>query len=123
MALRSAAADVRELATFVEGGTVTDWQALESMFAKADHALALAHRDEAARSSTGTGTTPVGETLRAAERKLESAAAWTGSEVEAGAAWTRRELARAYGSLRHEIHAADEKPGGSAPASPFDVGA
>lgn len=118
--LRNVTGDLRGLATFVEAGTVTDPRALEAMFDRVNHALALAQREGAAATKEPAR---LARPLEAARQEVGSAAAWAEHEVRAGATWTRHEVANAYGPVRRELHAIGRRAGSGADASPFDVGA
>jgi hypothetical protein len=130
-ALNAAAADLKKPATSVEKGSVKDGKALEAVFAKAEHALALSHRVSASESWLKKEFERAGAELEAAAQHVENAAAWVGAEVKAGAlaaaadaralgdklrsgaAWTRDEVTKGFESLGNAIDAVGKKDGGN----------
>ncbi len=140
-ALGAAATELRKLAASVEKGSIKDGKVLTAVFARADHALALAHRESAAASWAQKQTKRAGTELKAAALDTEHAAAWVGGKVQAGAAaaagdaralgeklesgatWTRDELAKGFESLGNVINALGEKVGSSQKVSPLNSGA
>src|ERR1019366_3353182 len=110
------------------------------VFAKANHALALAHRTKAAESWGRKEYDRAGYELKAAAHGLESAAGWAGGEVKAdasatvadtralgdklasGATWTRDEVAKDFEALGKSINALGQKIGSTKKASPFKPG-
>ena len=83
--LNSSVAELDKLAAAVEKGGVKDEKTLDKEFARANHALALAHRAEAAESWTHKEYDKSGHELKSAARDLKNAAAWAGAEAQSGA--------------------------------------
>ena len=102
---------------------------MDRAFAKADHALALAHRTKAAESWARKEYNEVGYELKASASGLESAAGWVGAEAKkgtsavvsstqtlgekltSGATWTRDEVTKGFESLGNAINALGHKIG------------
>jgi hypothetical protein len=140
-ALTASAAELKKLAAATTRGGGTDANTLHAAFARADHALAFAHRDWAAAAWTKKETRQAGGERKAAGREVEHAASWAGGELaagasaaatdarivgdklEAGAAWTRDEVAKAFTAVADAINAVGSRVGSDHRASPFDVGA
>ncbi len=119
------------LSTSVETGAVKDEHSMAKVFARANHALVLAHRSKAAESWARKDYDKAGYELKAASHGLESAASWAGNEAKAGAsatvadtralgdkllsggAWTRDEVAEGFESLGNSINALGQKIGGT----------
>lgn len=126
-ALDSSVLEVDKLAAELAMGTVKDQQAMTRVFARADYALALAHRSQAAASWTRKAYDQAGYQLKAAAHGLESAAGWVGSEAKtaaaetvaevralggklaSGAKWTNAEVARGMESLGNGINSLGRK--------------
>lgn len=139
-ALQSSVAELDKLAASVEKGAVKDEKAMEQAFSHVNHALALAHRANAAESWTRKEYDKAGYELKAAAHGLESAAGWAGAEAKAGAAaavadtkalgdklasgatWAREEVANGFESLGNAINALGQKIGSSQKAAPVTVG-
>ncbi len=139
--LDSSVAQLGTLAASVEKGAVKDAQSMVKAFAKANHALALEYRSEAAESWARKEFDKAGYELKAAAHGLESAAGWAGGEVKAGASaavadtralgdklasgatWTRDEVAKGFEALGNSINALGQKIGSTKKASPFAPGA
>lgn len=120
-ALDGAEAQLGRMATALDRGGIRTERDLTAAFARADHALAVAHRARAAESWTRKAYGQAGYELKAAAQGLENAAAWSGEEARTataaatadaravadklatGAHWTRAEfdkgLAALHGSL------------------------
>jgi hypothetical protein len=140
-ALTASAEELNKLAAAVSRGGETNANTLRADFARADHALALAHRDWAAAAWTKKETRTAGGELKAAGREVEHAASWAGGELaagasaaatdarivgdklEAGAVWTRDEVAKAFTVVADAINAIGNRVGSHHRASPFEVGA
>ncbi|HQR20594.1 MAG TPA: hypothetical protein PLE54_09755 [Burkholderiaceae bacterium] len=136
--LASSVAQLDTLAAAVAKGALKDEQSMTKAFARADHALALAHRSNAAESWARKEYDKAGYELKAAAHGLEGAAGWVGREATAGAtatvaeaqavgdklvsgaSWTRDEVAKGFESLGNGINAVGQKIGGTKKASPFD---
>ena len=120
--LNSSVVELDKLAASVEHGGVKDAKSMDKEFARANHALALAHRAEAAESWTRKEYNKAGYELKASAHDLESAAGWTSQEAKAGASaavagtralgdklatgakWTRDEVARGFDVLGHALN-------------------
>ena len=127
------------LAASVERGAVREEQSVTKVFARADHALALAHRSKAAESWARRECDNAGYELKAAANGLESAASWAGRKEQAdtsatvadirelgdklagGATWTRDEIAQGFESLGNGINVVGHKIGSTEKASPFNA--
>ena len=109
--------------------TVKDEKSMDMDFARANHALALAHRAEAAESWTRKDYNKAGSDLKAAARDLESAASWAGAKAKAGASgavadtealgdklatgatWTSDEVGQGFDVLGHALDKLGHKIG------------
>ena len=127
--LNSSVAELDTLAASVEKGAVKDKKTMDMDFARANHALALAHRAEAAESWTRKDYNKAGYDLKAAARDLKSAAGWAGAEAKAGASgavagtealgdklatgatWTSDEVGRGFDVLGHALDKLGHKIG------------
>lgn len=127
--LNSSVAELDKLADSVEKGAVKDEKSMEMDFARANHALALAHRAEAAESWTRKEYNKAGYELKAAARDLENAAGWAGADAKAGASrvvadtealgdklatgatWTSDEVGRGFDALGHALDELGHKIG------------
>ncbi len=121
-ALESSVTNLNRLAVDVEKGAVKDKSSMDRDFANAEHALALAHRANAAESWAAKDYNKAGYELKAAAHGLESAAGWAGGEAKAGSAavvadtralgdklisgtnWTRDEVAKSFESLGNGLN-------------------
>ncbi|MDD5404896.1 MAG: hypothetical protein PHZ14_10225 [Sulfuricella sp.] len=139
-ALNSSVAELDKLAVSMKNGTLKDEKLMDQGFARASHALALAHRAEAAESWSGKAYNKVGYELKAAAHDLESAAGWTGAEAKAGASrvvadtqalgdrlasgatWTRDEVGRGFDALGHALNELGQKIGARQQAVPLKAG-
>jgi hypothetical protein len=119
--LATSAAELDRLADRVGQGAVRDERSVAGAFARAEHALALAHRSAAAEAWARNEYRRTGHELNAAAGGLEDAAGWIGGTAKAGVsasvtaarsvgdalvaegAWTRAEVARALESLGRGI--------------------
>ncbi len=135
-ALDSSVAELGKLAASVEKGAIKDEKAMDKAFAKADHALALAHRTQAAESWARKEYNEAGHELKAAADGLESAAGWAGAEAKAGASgavadtkalgdklatgatWTRDEVGRGFDTLGHALNQLGHEIGAKQQATP-----
>jgi hypothetical protein len=132
-------AELDTLAASVERGAVRNEQSMTKVFARADHALALEHRSNAAESWARKEYDKAGYDLKAAAQGLESTAGWIGKEAKvgvsatvadiralgdrlvAGGAWTRDEITEGFESLGKDINALGRKIGSTTKASPFSA--
>lgn len=143
-ALNSSVAELDKLAASVENGALKDVlkgeKSMDKDFARANHALALAHRAEAAESWTGKAYNKVGYELKAAAHDLGSAAGWAGAEAKAGASavvadtqalgdklasgatWTRDEVGRGFEALGRALNELGHKIGAKQQAAPVKPG-
>jgi hypothetical protein len=138
--LNSSVAELDKLAASVEKGAVKDDKLMDKDFARANHALAVAHRAEAAESWTRKEYDKAGYELKAAARDLESAAGWAGTKAKAGAStvvadtqalgdklatgatWTRDEVGRGFDALGHALNELGHKIGAKQQAAPVKPG-
>ena len=139
--LDAANADLEKTAAALDKGALKAQKDMENSFARANHALALAHRARAAESWARKSYDQVGYELKAAASGLESGAAWTGAEGKAAAAaasadaraigdklasggvWAKDEIAKGFESLGSGLNKLGQSIGSKNKASPFDVGA
>ena len=140
-ALDESAAALSATAKSLDKGTVKSAQDLDKVFARADHALALAHRARAAESWARKAYDQAGYELKAAAHSVEAAAAWTGDKAkaaaQAGAAdarsvgdklasagvWTRDEVAKGFEGLGSALNRLGQDIGSPHKAGKVDVGA
>lgn len=138
-ALQISVAKLRHLADSVEKGAVKDEKGLHKAFIRANHALALAHRAEAAESWARKEYDKAGYELKAAAHGLESAAGWAGAEAKAGASaavadtkalsdklasgatLARDEVAMSFEALGNAINALGQKIGSNRTAAPVNM--
>lgn len=136
-----ASAELEKTARALDKGAITTEKDMDKTFAAADHALALAHRAEAAESWAHKAYDQAGYELKAAAQDLESAAAWTGTEAKtaataavsdgravgdrlaSGGVWVKDEVAKGFASLGGALDRLGQSIGSKSKASPFDVGA
>jgi len=139
-ALDRSVAELDKLAASVEKGTVKDEKSMGKDFARANHALALAHRAEAAESWARKEYDKTGYELKAAAHDLESAAGWAGAEAKAGASgavadtealgdklatgatWTRDEVGRSFDALGHALNELGNRIGAKQQTAPVKPG-
>lgn len=139
--LDSADTTLEQSARALDKGAIEDAKTLDTAFAKAEHALALAHRARAADSWVRKSYDKAGYELKASAQDLESAASWTGGKAKSTAAsaatdaraigeklasggvWTRNEVANGFESLGSALNRIGRSIGAHSKASPFDVGA
>ncbi len=139
-ALDGSVAELDKLATSIEKGTGEKEKVMDKAFAHANHALALAHRTEAAESWVHKEYEKAGYELKAAAYDLESAAGWAGQETKAGtsavvadtralggklssgAAWTRDEVGKGFESLGNALNELAHKIGAKQQATPVKLG-
>ena len=125
----------------LDKGALKGQKDMETSFASANHALALAHRARAAESWARKSYDQVGYELKAAAQGLESGAAWAGNEAKAadsgasadaraigdklasGGVWAKDEIAKGFESLGSGLNKLGQSIGSRSKASPFDVGA
>jgi len=140
-ALRDASAGLQRTARALDKGALKSEASLRGAFAKADHALALQDRAEAAASWARKAYKQSGRELAGAANDLERAADWAGGEAKQGAAaavtatrtlgeklaaggtWARDEVAQGFGKLGDALDRLGHGLGVKSKASPFDVGA
>lgn len=138
--LDAAAAALEKTARSLDKGAVRTGKDLDKVFAKADHALALAHRAEAAQSWARKAYDKTGYELKAAAQGIEGAAVWSGAEAKAAAAagaadaraignklasggvWAKDEVAKGFESLGTALNSMGRSIGSRGKAAPFDVG-
>ena len=130
-------AELGRLAGSVEKGAVKSGKTLQADFARANHALALEHRAQAAEAWSRKQYEETGHAMQSAAGDLENAASWGGGEAKSaaaasvaeartlggklasGATWTSNEVGKAFESLGHGIDAVGRKVGSHAKAKPF----
>lgn len=130
--LSATTANLEALAGTVDRHAVKDNQSLDLAFARADHALALAHRTRASADWVRSEYVAAGYELKAAAQGTENSAAWVGGEASAGASatvadarsagdklasgatWTRDEVSKDIEALGGSIDALGEKIAGNA---------
>lgn len=140
-ALENSVSQLDTLAASAEKGAIKDEQSMARVFAKADHALALAHRSKAAESWAHKAYDKAGYELKAAAHGLESAASWTagkakanasatvaatralGDKLASGANWTRDEVAKGFEALGDSINALGQEIGTTQKAAAVNPGA
>lgn len=138
--LDAANAGLEKTAQALNRGAIKADRVMDKAFADADHALALAHRAQAADSWAHKAYDQTGYELKAAAQDLESAAAWTGTEAQSAAAtgatdarivgdklasggvWVKDEVAKGFESLGGALNELGQSIGSKSKASPFDVG-
>lgn len=124
-------AQLGNIANSIDERTLREERTMTMAFAKANHALALAHRVNAAESWARQDVEKAGYELKAAAHALKSGAGWAGGEIEAGAtataantrlmgdkitagaAWTRNEIAKTLESLGDSINTLGKRIGGT----------
>lgn len=139
--LDAANADLEKTAAALDKGALKVQKDMETSFASANHALALAHRARAAESWARKSYDQVGYELKAAAQGLESGAVWAGNEAKAaasgasadaraigdklasGGVWAKDEIAKGFESLGSGLNKLGQSIGSRSKASPFDVGA
>ncbi len=140
-ALADENADLQKLAQDLRSGVNVTDAALDRTFAKASHALALAHREQAARSWSSKAFDEAGYELKAAAHGLESAARWAdahgeaaiadatagaralGEKLASGGVWAKAEVTNGFEALGNAINRLGQSVGSQRSASPFDEGA
>ncbi|HYL88577.1 MAG TPA: hypothetical protein VEU32_07395 [Burkholderiales bacterium] len=130
-------AELGRLAGSVEKGAVKSEKTLQADFARANHALALEHRAQAAEAWSRNQYEETGRAMQSAAGDLENAASWAGGEAKSaaaasvaeartlggklasGATRASNEVGKALESLGHGIDAVGRKVGSHAKAQPF----
>jgi len=133
-ALQGAEAQLDKTATALSRGKVKTERDLTTVFARADHALALAYHAKATESLAHKAYHDAGYELKAAAQGLENAATWSGDEARgaagsaahdardvgdkllSGARWTQHELAHGFDAIKNGL-ARLEHAGGSGSAA------
>ena len=139
--LDGAAAALQRSAHQLDTGAVKSAATLQQTFARADHALATAHRAKAAENWSRKAYDKAGYELKAAAHGVSAAAAWstdtvkhsaataateahaTGDKLARGGVWARDEVARAFDALGKALDRVGESIGVKKKAQPFDTGA
>ena len=119
--LNAANVELEKTAQALDQGTLQSEQDLAKVFAQTNHALALAHRTQAAESWAQKAYEKAGYELKAAAHGLESAATWVGTEAKSaasttvkavhtlgdklvsGGVWAKEEVAESFESLSQEL--------------------
>lgn len=115
--LDAASHELEQAAAALDQSAVRARRDLERTFARADHALALAHRSRAAQAWARKAYDQAGQELKAAADDLDDAATWAGARAHAtassasadaravgdklanGGAWAEQEVARGFQGL------------------------
>ncbi len=134
-ALQGAEAQLDKTATALSRGKVKTERDLTTVFARADHALALAYHARATESLAHKAYHDAGYELKAAAQGLENAATWSGDEARgaagsaahdardvgdkllSGARWTQHELTHGFDAIRNGLARLEHAGGGSAAAA------
>ncbi len=134
-ALLGAEAQLDKTATALSRGKVKTERDLTTVFARADHALALAYHAKATESLAHKAYHDAGYELKAAAQGLENAATWSGDEARgaagsaahdardvgdkllSGARWTQHELTHGFDAIRNGLARLEHAGGGSAAAA------
>ncbi|SFE56637.1 hypothetical protein [Paracidovorax wautersii] len=134
-ALQGAEAQLDKTATALSRGKVKTERDLTTVFARADHALALAYHAKATESLAHKAYHDAGYELKAAAQGLENAATWSGDEARgaagsaahdardvgdkllSGARWTQHELTHGFDAIRNGLARLEHAGGGSAAAA------
>lgn len=98
--LNNSVVELGSLANSVEKGAMQEEHAMTEAFAKANHALAVAHQTKALKAWARKNYVKAGYELKAAAHNLESAAGWVGEKVKEGMVVTVEET-RAIGTKLH----------------------
>ncbi len=138
--LDATTAALEKTAVSLQKGSMKSEQTLRDTFAKANHALALAHRTKAAESWARKAYRHAGYELNAAAHGLESAAAWAGhastegaratlAETRAvgdklvnGGVWAKQEVNAGFNDLGDALNKVGHALGLNAKAHTFDAG-
>jgi hypothetical protein len=139
--LDAANAELEKTAKGLDKGAIKTEKDMDKAFANADHALALAHRANAAQAWAHKAYDQAGYELKAAAQGLEGAAAWSGAEAKSaataaaadvrligdklagGGVWAKDEVAKGFESLGGALNKLGQSIGAKGKASPFDAGA
>jgi uncharacterized membrane protein len=137
--LDTANAELEQTAQALDKGNIKTKQDLDQVFAKANHALALAYRAKAAESWARKAYDDTGYELKAAAQRLESAAAWTGTEAKSataaavtdiravgdklasGGVWAKEEIAKGFLALGNALDKLGQFIGSKSKPAPVDV--
>lgn len=133
--------ELGKTARALDKGTIKTEKDLDKAFADANHALALAHREQATRSWAAKSYDRAGYELKAAAYDLGIAAKWAGGEVKAGTAsaitdarvvgdklasggvWAKDEVAKGFESLGNALNNLGMEIGSKYKATRFNVSA
>jgi hypothetical protein len=139
--LDAAEAHLERMARGLDQGAIKTGKDLNKAFAEADHALALAHRSQAAESWAHKAYEQAGYELKSAAQGLEAAADWTGAQatsaamagvsdartvgdkLASGGVWAKDEVAKGFETLGSGLNHLGQSIGLKSKASSFDVGA
>lgn len=139
--LEAARGELEKTAQSLDKGAVKAEKDMDTVFAKANHALAIAHRTKAAESWARKAYDNAGYELKAAAHSVDSAASWAGGEAKgvasaatadaravgnklaSGGVWAKDEVAKGFDSLGSALNKLGQSIGAKGKASPFDVGA
>jgi hypothetical protein len=139
--LDAAAAGLDRTARALDRDGVRSEAALDQVFARADHALAIAHRAEAADDWARKSYVDAGYELKAGASALEGATAWAGGEARGAAAtavsdargigaklagggvWARAEVEKGFDALGDALNRLGREIHAKARARRFDTGA
>ena len=135
--LDAAGAELDRTARSLDRGALKADKSMDKSFADAEHALALAHRAQAAEAWTDKAYDQAGYELKAAAQGLESSAAWAGSKAKGAAAsaaadadalgdklakggvWAKDEVAKGFDTLGHALDQLGRTIGLKSKAAPF----
>lgn len=138
--LRASENELDSLARGLDKGALKTQQEVSCEFARADHALALAHHAKAAEAWAHKAYDDAGYELRSAAQGLESALSWlsdetrqgahsaagqardVGDKLVAGGVWTRNEVAKGFEALGQGLNTMMRDIGSHNQAKPVDVG-
>jgi hypothetical protein len=138
--LAEADAALDRTALALQRGKAVSESSLHAVFARADHALAVAHRARAAEAWSRKAYDRAGYELKAAAQGLEAAAAWTDDQSRAAAArtveetralgdklvrggvWAKDEVAHGFDALERALNRVGHEIGAGHAARPFDTG-
>jgi hypothetical protein len=139
-ALVAARADLERDASALDRGTEQTARELDRSFARADHAMALAERERAARSWAEKAYARSGRELKQAAASLADAGDWAGGQAKAaahaaaagadavgdklasGGTWARDEVAHGFDTLGHGLDDLGRAIGVHSKAQPASIG-
>ncbi|MDE2565980.1 MAG: hypothetical protein KGL50_09325, partial [Burkholderiales bacterium] len=138
-ALDAARAGLEHSAQALDRGTQQSARVLDHAYARADHALALAQREQAAEAWSRQAYRDSGRDLQAAAAHLDSAGDWAGGQAKSaahaasadahavgdklarGGTWARDEVARGFDTLGQGLDALGRAVGVHTAARPVKL--